>query len=352
MRKYNDEMEKAGVLVSAEGLHATSKGFRIKVSAGRKIVTDGPFTEAKEKGEENRDAQKNFSRGFRCRRCHGASANAFEQAGMTSSVKTGYAPVNGLKLYYEVHGTGEPLILLHGGLGSIEMFAELLPAFSKTRRVIAADLQGHGRTGDIDRPITYEALGDDIAALMKNLGIEKADVMGYSLGAGTGLQMTIRHPAAVRKLVVVSAVFKREGWYPEIRTATARLGPAVAEQLKQSPVYQTYSRIAPNPANWPVLVTKMGNLLQKDFDWSKDIASIKAPTMLVFGDADSMHPEHVVEFFELLGGGKKDGGWDGSGISDARLAILPGLTHYNIFSSPALAPMVMPFLDAPMPGTK
>jgi pimeloyl-ACP methyl ester carboxylesterase len=281
-----------------------------------------------------------------------ASANAFGQAEMTSSVKTGYAPVNDLKLYYEVHGTGEPLILLHGGLGSVEMFGELLRALTRTRKVIAADLQGHGRTGDIDRPITYEALGDDIAALMKDLGIEKADVMGYSLGAGTGLQMTIRHPGAVRKLVVVSTVFKRDGWYPEILAAMAQLGPAVAEQLKQSPLYQTYSRIAPNPANWPVLVTKMGNLLRKDFDWSKDIAAIQAPTMLVFGDADSMRPEHVVEFFELLGGGKKDGGWDGSGISKARLAILPGLTHYNIFSSPALAPTVMPFLDLPMPGAK
>lgn len=281
-----------------------------------------------------------------------ASANAFEQAGMTSSVKTGYAPVNGLKLYYEVRGTGEPLILLHGGLGSIEMFAELLPAFSRTRRVIAVDLQGHGRTGDIDRPITFEALGDDIAALIKTLGIEKADVMGYSLGAGTGLQMTIRHPEAVRKLVVVSTVFKRDGWYPEILAAMAQLGPAVAEQFKQSPLYQTYSRIAPNPANWPVLVTKMGDLLRKDFDWAKDIVAIKAPTLLVFGDADSMRPEHVVEFFELLGGGKKDGGWDGSGICNARLAILPGLTHYNIFSSPALAPTVLPFLDASLAVAK
>lgn len=281
-----------------------------------------------------------------------ASANAFEEAAMTSSVKTGYARVNDVKLYYELHGTGEPLILLHGGLGSIEMFAGLLPAFSRTRRVIAVDLQGHGRTGDTDRPITYEALGDDIAALIKTLGIEKADVMGYSLGAGTGLQMTIRHPAAVRKLVVVSTVFRRGGWYPEILIAMAQLGPAVAEQLKQSPLYQTYSRIAPNPANWPVLVTKMGDLLRKDFDWATDIVGIKAPTLLVFGDADSMRPEHVVEFFELLGGGKKDGGWDGSGISNARLAILPGLTHYNIFSSPALAPTVLPFLDAPMAGAK
>ena len=273
------------------------------------------------------------------------------QAG-TPTVKTGYAPVNGLRLYYEIHGTGEPLILLHGGLGSTEMFGQLLPALAKTRRVVAPNLQAHGRTGDIDRPISYEALADDIAALMKHLGFEKADVMGYSLGGGTALQLTIRHPATVRKLVVVSAVFKRDGWYPEILAAMAHLGPAVAEQLKQSPLYQTYSRIAPKPGDWTVLVTKMGDLLRRDFDWSKDIAAIKAPTTLVFGDADSMPPEHIVEFFKLPGGGKKDGGWDGSGVSNAQLAILPGVTHYNIVASPSLAPTVLPFLDAPTPGPK
>jgi pimeloyl-ACP methyl ester carboxylesterase len=281
-----------------------------------------------------------------------ASANAFGQTGSTPAVKTGYAPVNGLKLYYEIHGGGEPLVLLHGGLGSIEMLGDLLPALSKTRRVIAPDLQAHGRTADIDRPISYEALGDDIAALLKHLGIEKADVMGYSLGAGTALQTTIRHPIAVKKLVVVSTVFKRDGWYPEILAAMAQMGPAAAEQLKQTPLYQVYSRIAPKPENWPVLVTKMGDLLRKDYNWSKEVAAIKAPTMIVVGDADSMRPAHAAEFFELLGGGKKDGGWDGSGISNARLAILPGLTHYNIFASPALLPTVTPFLDAPMPAAK
>ncbi|PYT73257.1 MAG: alpha/beta hydrolase [Acidobacteria bacterium] len=281
-----------------------------------------------------------------------ASTKAFGQTAATPPAKTGYAPVNGLKLYYEIHGNGDPLVLLHGGLGSMEIFGELLPVLAKTRRVLAADLQAHGRAGDIDRPISYEALADDIAGLMKQLGIEKADVMGYSLGAGTALQTTIRHSASVRKLVVVSTVFKRNGWYPEILAAMAQLGPAVAEQLKQSPLYQAYARTAPKPENWPVLVTKMGDLLRKDFDWSKDVAAIQAPTMLVFGDADSMHPEHVVEFFQLLGGGKKDGGWDGSGISNARLAILPGVTHYNLFSSPALAPTVLPFLDAPMPAVK
>lgn len=280
-----------------------------------------------------------------------ASGDVFAQSG-TPAVKTGYAAVNGLKLYYEIHGAGEPLVLLHGGLGSTEIVGDVLHALSKTRRVIAADLQAHGRTGDIDRPISYEGLADDIAALLKHLSIEKADVMGYSLGAGTALQTTIRHPAAVRKLVVVSAVFKRDGWYPEILAAMAQMGPAVAEQLKQAPLYQVYSRIAPKPENWPVLVTKVGDLLRKEYDWSKEVAEIKAPTMLVFGDADSVHPEHAVEFFKLLGGGKKDGGWDNSGISNARLAVLPGVTHYNIFSSPALVPTVVPFLDAPMPGAK
>lgn len=161
-----------------------------------------------------------------------ASAKAFGQTDATPAVKTGYAPVNGLKLYYEIHGTGagEPLVLLHGGLGSTEMFGDLLTSLSKTSRVITPDLQAHGRTADIDRPISYEALGDDIAALMKHLGIEKADVMGYSLGAGTALQTTIRHPAVVRKLVVVSTVFKRDGWYPEILAAMAQLGPAAAAE--------------------------------------------------------------------------------------------------------------------------
>lgn len=151
---------------------------------------------------------------------------------------------------------------------------------------------------------------------------------------------------------MVSTVFKRNGWYPEILAAMAQMGPTTAEQMKQSPIYQTYARIAPKPENWPVLVTKMADLLRKDYDWSRDTAAIKAPTMLVFGDADSMSPAHAAEFFGLLGGGKKDGSWDGSGISNARLAILPGVTHYNIFASPALVPTVLPFLDAPMPQTK
>jgi pimeloyl-ACP methyl ester carboxylesterase len=281
-----------------------------------------------------------------------ASAFSLAQTGATGAVKTGYAPVDGLKLYYEIHGSGEPLVLLHGGLGATEMFGEILPQLSKTRQVLAVDLQGHGRTADIDRPLSFEFMADDIAGLMKYLGMAKADVMGYSMGGGVALRLAVRHPEVVNKLVLVSIACKRSGWYPEITAGMSQMGPAAAEQMKPTPMYQMYARIAPNPADWPKLITKLGDLLRQDYDWSNDVAAIKAPTLLVFGDADAVRTAHAVEFFELLGGGKKDGGWDGSGISHARLAILPGLTHYNVFSSLALALAVTPFLDASMPIKK
>lgn len=263
-----------------------------------------------------------------------------------SPAKSGYAPVNGLKLYYEIHGSGQPLVLLHGGLGSASMFTSILPVLSASRQVIAVDLQAHGRTADIDRPLSLEAMADDIAELLKYLHLERADVMGYSVGGGVALQAAIRHPESVKRLISVSACFKRSGWYPEILAGMAQIGPAAAEPMKQTPMYQSYAQVAPRPQDWPILLTKMGELVRKDYDFSKDVARLKLPTMLVFGDADAVRTAHAVEFFELLGGGKKDGGWDGSGISSARLAILPGLTHYTIFSSRALALTVSPFLAA------
>jgi pimeloyl-ACP methyl ester carboxylesterase len=273
-----------------------------------------------------------------------ASTFALAQAPSTAG-ESGYAPVNGLKLYYEVHGSGRPLILIHGGLGSGEMFAAILPALSASRQVITVDLQGHGRTGDIDRALSYEAMADDIAGLVKHLGLDRADVMGYSVGGGVAVRTAIQHPEVVRKLVVVSATFRRDGWYPEILAGMAQMGPQSAEAMKQTPMYQLYSRVAPKPADWPALLTKLSDLLKKDYDWSQDVAAIKAPTLLVFGDADSVRPAHAVQFFELLGGGQKDAGWDGSGMPLARLAILPASTHYTIFSSPALTAAVTPFLD-------
>ena len=276
----------------------------------------------------------------------GAAAIAVAQSATPGTVKTGYAPINQLNLYYEIHGSGAPLVVLHGGLGSTEMMSHVVSALSPTHQVIAVDLQAHGRTADIDRPLSYEAMADDIAALLNFMNIVQADVMGYSLGGGVSVQLTIRHPAMVRKLVVVSTVFQRNGWYPEILASMGQLGPAAAEAMKPSGLYKTYVSIAPKPSDWPVLVTKVGDLLKKEYDWSKDVAAITTPTLLVFGDADAILPAHMVEFFTLLGGGRKDPGWDRSGMSKARLAILPGITHYDIIDSSALVTAVQPFLEA------
>ncbi len=258
---------------------------------------------------------------------------------------SGYAPVNGLKLYYEVRGTGTPLVLLHGGLGALEMFGEVLPLLAKNHQVIAVDLQAHGRTGDIDRPLSYERMADDIAALIRYLHLERADVMGYSLGGEVALRTAIQHPETVRKLIVVSTAFKRDGWYPEVLAGEAQMGPQSAEATKATPLYQVYTSLAPKPQDWTTLHIKLHDLLAQDYDWSKEVAALETPTMIVVGDADAVRTSHAVQFFELLGGGNRDGGYDGSGISKARLVVLPGMTHYTIFASPALASAVTPFLD-------
>ncbi|MCA0454393.1 MAG: alpha/beta hydrolase [Chloroflexi bacterium] len=271
-----------------------------------------------------------------------------EESQMSGSASdSGYAPVNGIELYYEIYGEGQPLILLHGGLGAIEMFGPVLSTLAEGRQVIGVDLQGHGRTADIDRPLTFEAMADDVAALITYLGFENADVMGYSLGGGVALQTAIRHPEVVRKLVLVSTPYQFHGWYPEALAGMAQMSAAAAEGMKQTPMYQTYAALAPRVEDFPVLLDKLNTLLTTDYDWSADIPNIKLPVLLVVGDADSVRTSHAVAFFELLGGGQKDAGWDGSGMSTAQLAVLPATTHYSIFMSPLLASTVAPFLDAP-----
>jgi pimeloyl-ACP methyl ester carboxylesterase len=269
---------------------------------------------------------------------------------MTSTAaKVGYAPVNGLHLYYEITGVGEPLVLLHGGFGLTAMFGAIMPQLTQSRQVIAVDLQGHGRTADIDRPLRYELMGDDIAALIKYLGLAQADVMGFSLGGGTALRTAIQHPTSVRKLVVVSSPFRRDGWYPEMLASMAQMNASFAEFMRDTPIYQNYAAIAPDPGNFPMLCEKMGDLMRQEYDWSSEVAALPMPTMIICGDADSFPPAHAAEFFGLRGGGKRDGVWDGSGMSSSQLAILPGLTHYNIVDAPALVAAVIPFLDAPAP---
>ncbi len=261
----------------------------------------------------------------------------------------GYAPVNGLNLYYEIHGNGEPLLLLHGGFGLTSMFGEALPQLAVGRRVIAVDLQGHGRTADIDRPLQLELMADDIAALIAHLGLERADIMGYSMGGAVALRTAIQHPTVVRKLVVVSTPHKRAGWYPDMVAQMEQMSAAAAPFMLETPMYQAYVAVAPDPEHFPALLDKMGDMLRRDYDWSDEIARLTMPTMIVVGDADGFPPTVAAEFFALLGGGQRDGSWDRSGVTIHRLAVLPGVTHYDIFSSPALPAAVTSFLIAPMP---
>jgi pimeloyl-ACP methyl ester carboxylesterase len=261
-----------------------------------------------------------------------------------------YADVNGLSLYYEEHGSGEPLVLLHGGFGAGELLAPLVAELAAGRRVITVDLQGHGHTADIDRPLRPEHMADDIAALIGHLGLERADVMGYSLGGLVALRTAIQHPDRVRRLVLVSVPFRRNGSYPEVLEAMDQMGPGAADMLSQSPLGALYARTAPRPEDWPVLVTKTSEALKVDYDWTAETEAMTTPTLLVFADADSIRPDHIVEFFALMGGGQRDASWDGSGRPASQLAILPGRTHYDVSVSPALAPTVVPFLDAPEAG--
>jgi pimeloyl-ACP methyl ester carboxylesterase len=257
-----------------------------------------------------------------------------------------YADVNGLSLYYEEQGSGEPLVLLHGGISAGEMFAPILPELAAQRRVIAVDLQGHGHTADIDRPLRPETMADDVAALIEHLGLAQADVMGYSLGGLVALRTAIQHPQLVRRLVLVSIPFRRDGSHPEVVAAMDQMTPELAEVLKQSPLYERYSRLAPRLQDWPVLIAKTSELLKYDYDWTIDTDGLETPTMLVFADADSVRPAHIVEFYGLLGGGLRDAAWDGSARPTARLAVVPGTTHYDIYAALGLAPAVIPFLDA------
>ncbi len=257
----------------------------------------------------------------------------------------GYAPVNGLNMYYEIHGAGQPLVLLHGGLSAIgSSFGPLLPGLAATRQVIAVELQGHGHTADIARPLSMEQMAEDIAALLGHLGIARADLFGYSVGAGVALQLALAHPDRVRKLVVASVTYNSSGFHPGHFEGMAGLQP---EMLVGTPWHDEYIRIAPQPDDWPTLVNKVKQLPIPD--WPSDaIRALVAPTLLIIGDSDITRPEHAVEMFRLLGGGVSG---DVSGLPHAQLAVLPGTSHTMIVDrAHLLLPIITSFLDEPLPA--
>lgn len=265
----------------------------------------------------------------------------------TVTIQTGYAPVNGLKMYYEVHGTGKPIIMLHGAYMTIEAMGGIIPKLAESRQVIAVELQGHGRTGDIaERPLRYELLADDIDSLMAHLNIETADIFGYSLGGGVALEVALRHSERVNKLILVSASYNSKGWYPEMMAAVDYITPEI---FVGTPMEAEYQRLAPNPENFGMLVTKIIELTKRVQDVSPDaIRAIQAPTLVMVGDADNIRPEHALDLYKLRGGGVPG---DIVGAPVSQLAVIPGATHVTIHDRvDALVMFTNDFLDAAPPA--
>jgi pimeloyl-ACP methyl ester carboxylesterase len=266
---------------------------------------------------------------------------------MTESlVESGYAPVNGLRMYYEIHGAGKPLVLLHGGLMTISLWGPILEALAENHEVVAVEFQGHGHTVDIDRPFGYEAFADDVDALMEHLGIAQADIVGDSMGANTGLRLAIQHPDRVRKLVAISPNYRYDGYYPEAWDAVAALTP---EQMAGSPFEAAYLEVAPDPAGFATLIERIKELDAKEYAWAdEEIQSITSPVLVMIGDSDHVRPEHSVALFRLLGGGVPG---DLTGLPASQLAILPGTTHLSIVfeKTDRLVSMIEAFLAAPIP---
>jgi len=277
---------------------------------------------------------------------HAAQEKPTMQTAMPKPAKSGHAAVNGVNYYYAVYGAGEPLLLLHGGMFHTEMFGANLTKLAQSRQVIGVDLQGHGRTPLGDREINLVDIGNDMAGVLKKLGYNKVDVLGYSMGGGVAFQLAAQHPEMVRRLVLVSTPYAQDGFYPEILPQQAALGAAMAEQLKETPIYKSYVAVAPHPEEFPKLLDQMGAYMRKPYDWSADAKKLTMPVMLVYGDSDMFRPEHEVKFYQLLGGGLKDAGWQREHMSQNRLAILPDLTHYEMGVAPQLVDTALPFLNA------
>jgi len=256
--------------------------------------------------------------------------------------ESGYADVNGLKMYYEVYGQGKPIILLHGSFMNIPLnWAHIIPRLAKDRKVIVAEMQGHGRTKDIPRELSYEGMADDVSGLLKYLKIDSADVLGYSMGGGVAFQMAVRHPEQVRRLVVLSGTYTHDGWWPDVE---AMFGTMNADMFKGSPIQKQYDSLGNDPAKFPEYIKKVLSIDLKPYDWSKEVKNIKSPIFMAIGDADGVRYEHALELFRAKGGGKMG---DIHGLPQSRLAIIPGTTHIGMMQHMDwLLPMLTDFLDA------
>jgi len=260
---------------------------------------------------------------------------------------SGYADVNGIPLYHEIYGNGEPLVLIHGGLTTIGEMLGWVQSLAKTRKVIAVEMQGHGRTADTDRPMTVRTMGDDIAALLDCLKIPTADLVGHSFGGASAIRTAIQHPDKVRRLVVISSPSARSHWYPEARNGMSQVGASMAENMMQTPTGK-FSKQWPEPQRFPQFLDKFGKMMSEDYDWSAEIAKLPVPVLLVFADNDSISQKHIAEFFALLGGGVKEPGWLNTQLSRSRLAVVPGYSHYNFITSPEVPQIVGKFLADPL----
>ena len=269
-----------------------------------------------------------------------------EGLAMPTPTAAGYAPTNGVEVYYASYGEGSPIVLLHGGLMSGSSWAPIIDTLVENHQVVTIDLQAHGHTLPFDRPMTFEAMADDVAGVIDYLKLGKPAVIGYSMGATTALRLAIQHPDKLSKLVHVSAPYNfAEGWHDYNYQGMHAMSSALAEGMMQSPMYATYAAEAPDAKNFPVLLDKIGDMMRAGFDYSAEVKELKVPTMLVYADWDAVRTSHAAKFFELLGGGVQDAGWDGANMNQNRLAIIPGLTHYTMVS-PQLAATALGFIDA------
>lgn len=256
---------------------------------------------------------------------------------------TGYAPVNGLKMYYEVHGQGEPVVLLHGAFMTItNNWTEWIAELSKTRKVIALEMQGHGRTADIDRDFTSENLASDVDGLLTYLKIPRADVIGFSMGGEVAMQTAIRYPEKVRKVVVLSSTFRSDGMVSGASEAISKL---TADVFKGSFIETEYKKLSPTPDDFAKFIDHVVSTSPSTYDLgAENLKATKAPMLFVFGDADGVRLEHVAEMFRLKGGGTHG---DMGPRSASRLAILPDTTHVTLIQRSAqVVPMINDFLDS------